>query len=535
MFYKKRLWTVYVLVLLVALGFRLFIALRLPNDEPDDGRVNAQIAINVLEQHVFSHENQPPYVPSIIRLPGYPLFLAGVYKLFGHGNNTAVRVIQAGIDTLTCVLVALVAFQWVGDEERKHRGALIAFFLAAVCPFTAIYVATVLTEVATNFLAVAMVLTATFAFKATDNTDNTENTDRRKIVWWVVSGLIAGLAVLFRPDSGLFAAAIGGTMVLSVLLKRRVKTFFVSAVLFSVAFCVVLVPWTIRNYRVFHFFQPLSPAHGEMPGEFVPRGYLLWLRTWLDDSRYIAPVLWAEDTRPIPITAFPASAFDSNEERERVAALLEKYNHGSASEPSKDEDSQSDEDDQDEQDDQSGDQTEDQTEDETGQDEPEAEPEQPEESDVEMTPEIDAGFAQIGQERRARSPFRYYVALPLRRAETLWCDTHSQYYPFNGELLPLKDLDYDIHQQYWLPLFAALTALYSLLGVVGGALLWLARDRNARTWVLLAALMMFVRLGFFATLENPEPRYTVELFPFLMILAGAGWSRLARSSGRWSG
>jgi hypothetical protein len=123
----------------------------------------------------------------------------------------------------------------------------------------------------------------------------------------------------------------------------------------------------------------------------------------------------------------------------------------------------------------------------------------------------------------------------LRRAETLWCDTHSQYYPFNGELLPLKDLDYDIHQQYWLPLFAALTALYSLLGVVGGALLWLARDRNARTWVLLAALMMFVRLGFFATLENPEPRYTVELFPFLIILAGAGWSRLARSSGRWSG
>ena len=122
----------------------------------------------------------------------------------------------------------------------------------------------------------------------------------------------------------------------------------------------------------------------------------------------------------------------------------------------------------------------------------------------------------------------------MRRAETLWCDTHSQYYPFNGELLPLKDLDYDAHQQYWLPLFAALTALYSLLGVVGGALLWLSRDRNARVWVLLAALVIFVRLGFFATLENPEPRYTVELFPFLIILAGAGWSRLSVSALSWS-
>src|SRR5215470_4401037 len=164
MFQKKRLWSGYALLLLVALGFRLFIALRLPNDEPDDGRVYAQLAVNMLEQHVFSHESQPPYVPSIIRLPGYPLFLAGVYKVFGHRNNTAARVVQAVIDTLTCVLIALIAFQWAVDAERKHRAALIAFGLAAVCPFTAIYVATVLTEVPTNFLAVAMVLAATFAF-----------------------------------------------------------------------------------------------------------------------------------------------------------------------------------------------------------------------------------------------------------------------------------------------------------------------------------------------------------------------------------
>jgi hypothetical protein len=42
--------------------------------------------------------------------------------------------------------------------------------------------------------------------------------------------------------------------------------------------------------------------------------------------------------------------------------------------------------------------------------------------------------------------------------------------------------------------------------------------------LLLAALLIFLRLGFFATLENPEPRYTVELFPFLIILAAAGLS-----------
>lgn len=511
MFQKKRLWSVYALLLLVALGFRLFIALRLPNDEPDDGRVYAQLATNMLEQHVFSHESQPPYVPSIIRLPGYPLFLAGVYKIFGHGNNTAVRVVQAVIDTLTCVLMALVAFAWAVAEERRHRAAILAFALAAVCPFTAIYVATVLTEVITNFLAVAMVLTVTWAFKATEL--------KRSLVWWGVSGLIVGLAVLFRPDSGLFAAAVGVTIVLWFGWRRDFKRLFLSGACLSLAFCLVLVPWTIRNYRVFHLFQPLSPAHGEMPGEFVPRGYLLWLRTWLDDERYIAPVLWSLDTKQLKTSDFPDRAFDSPEERARVAALLDQYNKssGSAEEQAQqsDDSENSDDDEQDQGDDE-------QNQDDSGDEQ--QQPEQPEEADVEMTPAIDAGFAQIGQERRARAPFRYYVVLPFKRAMTLWCDTHSQYYPFNGELLPLSDLDYDIHQQYWLPLFAGLTAIYSLLGVIGAVLLWFWGAEGARRWVILAALLMLLRLGFFATLENPEPRYTVELFPFLIILAGAGIS-----------
>ena len=500
---------IYALLLLLALGFRLFIALRLPNDEPDDGRVYSQIARNVLEQHVYSHDAQAPHAPSLIRLPGYPFFLIAIYSVFGHGNNTAVRVVQAVIDTATCALIALVVFRWVTDERRKHRAAMIALALAAVCPFTAIYVATILTEVPTNFLAVAMALTATFAFKSTIR--------KRTILWWIVTGLLAGLAVLFRPDSGLFAAAIGATLMLSALSSfSRFREATLYAAVFSVAFCLVLAPWTIRNRRVFHVFQPLAPAHAEMPGEFVPYGYLLWVRTWLDDGRYVGPALWAIDMRQVHVEEFPARAFDSKEERDRVAALFEKYNH-----PDGDESEQAGEEqaggDQNDQDDSSGEE----------EDEPEEEPEpdehpQPEDQNVEMTPEVDAGFAQIGQERVARSRFRYYVALPVKRAITLWFDTHSQYYPFNGELLPLADLDYDIHQQYWLPLFAGLTWIYTLLGVIGGWLMWRSRDQNARRWLLMASLLIFLRLGFFATLENPEPRYTVELFPFLMMLGAVG-------------
>src|SRR5678815_1728138 len=119
----KKVWFAYALLLLLALSFRLFIALRLPNDEPDDGRVYSQIARNLIEQHVYSHDSQPPYAPSLIRLPGYPFFLIGVYKVFGVGNNTAVRVVHAVIDTVTCVLIALIAFEWTNDVSRKGAKA----------------------------------------------------------------------------------------------------------------------------------------------------------------------------------------------------------------------------------------------------------------------------------------------------------------------------------------------------------------------------------------------------------------------------
>lgn len=532
---------VYALLLIAALSFRVAVARFLPNDTPDDGKVYAQIARNVLEQHVYSAETEPPFTPTLIRLPGYPLFVAAVYSLFGHNDNGAVRIIQALIDAATCALIALVAFLWEPDEDRKRISSIAALALAVACPFTTIYVATILTETATMFLAAGMCLTATLAFKASF----------KKALWlWITTGLIAGVAVLFRPDSGLFALAIGITLVTAtlghagedrmsskrqVVFHRTMRATYIGAV-FSVAFCLVLVPWTIRNYRVFHLFQPLAPAHAEMPGEFVPRGYLFWLRTWIDDGRYVGPVLWSLDSAPIKIADIPDRAFDSADEKQRVSSLLEKYNHadeeaelftnqpGPQNSPTPEgqaeqNETESDQADQGSEENGADDDSKDGG-DEGDQDDENSAADQPTDQAVEMTPDIDAGFAQIARERISRQPLRYYVWLPLKRAHSLWFDTHSQYYPFEGDLLPLDELDYDIHQQYWLPLFAVLTLIYSLLGIAGAWFLWQTRVFSARLLVLLAALMIFLRIGFFATLENPEPRYVVEVFPFLSILGG---------------
>jgi 4-amino-4-deoxy-L-arabinose transferase-like glycosyltransferase len=553
--FRRREFLTLALLILLAAAFRIAVAHHWPNDAPDDSKIYARIARNVLEQHSYSEAEGPPYEPTLIRLPGYPLFLAGIYKVFGYGNNGAVRIAQALIDTGTCALISLLAFYWEPDEERKRAAAIAALAVAAMCPFTTIYSATVLTEVPTMFLAVAMCVAATKAL-TTEDTEKDAKRFRKRLLWWSVAGLLGGVAVLIRPDSGLFVAAIGLTLLVAgvIRFRKHVRKMFASGAIFSLAFVLMLTPWTIRNWRVFHRFQPLAPAHGEMPNEFVAHGYFRWLRTWLDDERYIAPFLWSLDTDPINMDDVPPQAFDSAEEKDRVATLLEKYNHPNGPQPvnsatpqpsptpqaspiqtpassrppnakptpataQKDSNANANnnaEDTGDESD--QGDET----------DNPN-EPAQPEpHGPVQMTPEIDAAFAQLARERIARHPFRVYVWLPIARAETMWFDTHSQYWPFEGDLLPFEDLDYASHQQFWLPLFAGLTGVYTLLGLLGGWLLWQSGKSSARTWLLLAGLMIFMRLAFFSTLENPEPRYVVEFFPFLSILSGVAIAKIKK-------
>src|SRR5437773_2243652 len=429
--WRRKHWIVLVTLLFLAAFFRISVAHWLANDNPDDGRVYAQIARDVLEQHRYSHDAEPPYEPSLIRVPGYPLFIATVYSVFGHTNNGAVRIVQALIDTATCALVSLLAFLWQPDVRRKPTTALI-----------------------------------------------------------------------------------------------------------SLAFCVVLVPWTIRNWRTFHLFQPLAPAHAEMPNEFIPHGYNRWLKTWLDDPQYIDPLEWELDVEPINIDDLPDSAFDSDEERDRVAALFEKYNHSpaqmsadtstppqvqpgpapqmsptpkdkagaAAASPTQQTSASPNTNSNANQAENSSDENSNDESAENEESENESNESKMPHGSVEMTAEIDAGFAQIAAERIARHRFRYYVLLPAKRARALWFNTHSDFYPFEGTLLPLDDLDYEIHQQIWLPLFALLVAIYTIVGIAGGFVLWASRDPYARLWLLLVGLIVLLRLGFLSTLENPEPQ-----------------------------
>ena len=475
-------------IVALALAVRLVVALGLATDEPDDGRLYTRLAHNLAVEGVYSIDTHAPFHPTYIRVPGYPLFVAAVYRLFGDWNNTAVRAAQAVIDTATCALVALLAWWWAPPGwpgDRRWRAAAAAFVLAAACPFPLIYPATLLTETLALFLGTATVCALLWALAGPIDASR-----GRAMARWSSVGALAGLAALVRPENGLYLAVAGALLIVTAVLAwlrpgaARPRPGVIARAVVNggglvLGFAAALAPWTARNVVVFGVFQPLNPQSVSMPDEFVPAGYEAWVRTWIDHPRYVEPFLFALDAAPIDARAMPASAFDDVAERARVETLLGPYN---APAPDADPDDK-------------------------GAFAPGG-----------MKPALDAGFAELARERVARRPFRQYVALPIRRALALWFNPHADFYPFAGYLVPWRDLDPDRSQQIWLPLFLALLVAWTLAGSAGTRLLW--RSPGGGPIVVLLVLLIVPRLVLLAWLPNPEPRYTVEFFPLVSALAG---------------
>jgi hypothetical protein len=492
-------------LLLVALAFRLALAIGMPNDEPDDARFYTLLARNLLIHGVYSGSPTPPLAPTYVRVPGYPLFIAGIYRVFGVDNDTAVRMVQVVIETATCWSVACLALVLVPSawpQKRRCRVQCAALGLAAVCPFTAIYVTTVLTEV----LAIALGTTiAWFAMRALreDTSDGHRQAGggRGAWAWWFAAGLVGGALTIVRPEGGLLTAGAGATMVLAAVWqwRRRGSRSAARAAARVVRYGVLLVlgflvcdgPWIIRNAKLFGVFQPIAPPTVAMPKDFVTTGYARWLRTWVNEPRYVGPFEFDQDRARFSIDQLPPWAFDSPEERQLVAELFSRYNDG---EPGR----------------------------------RDARPGSANEP-VGITPELDARFETLAWDRIRRHPIRYYVSLPAERVFWMWAGPHSQYYPFNGDLVPLASLDRDMRQHIWLPIFALLTLAWTVAGVAGAVRL--VSEPASRFGLVLLVMLVVPRLALLGSMENPEPRYMVELFPFLSalggVMIGSVWSRWA--------
>ncbi len=71
--------------------------------------------------------------PTLIRLPGYPLFLAGCFKVFGMENYAAAAWVQIALELAGCLLLADVARR-IAPDAMKSGAAHCALWLSALVP-----------------------------------------------------------------------------------------------------------------------------------------------------------------------------------------------------------------------------------------------------------------------------------------------------------------------------------------------------------------------------------------------------------------
>ena len=462
-----------VAALSLGLALRLFFIIHFPF-YAGDTKFYDELARNLLDHRVYGLFVHGQLTPVDMRMPGYPVLLAGLYAAFERSIRV-VMVVQACIDLITCVLTALIAGM-IAPVNSKTRVATIALWMAALCPFTANYTAAVLTEVLATFLTTLAVLAFVIAFERASTNSSNESFGHRarysEAASWLLTGTIVGLGTLVRPESPLLLFAAG--LVLAVYWRHRVdwSKLFLAVSWISLGLILTLTPWAARNARTLGRIEFLAPRYAQTYGDFIPRGFYDWTGTWMVRFKDAYRVTWKLGKGPIRIEDLPASAFDSSAERSRVAALIDRYN-----------------------------------------------------DDLQMSPVLDREFATLARERKLRRPIRTYIEIPLARMATIWFSPRIALLPYSGELWPPAEnwrnnrIDFGVTAA-----FGVLNFLY-----VGMALVEAVRFRKQPSIAFLI-LMVAIRTVFLTQLQTVEPRYVIVCYPVILALGALAWS--GRSAGK---
>jgi 4-amino-4-deoxy-L-arabinose transferase-like glycosyltransferase len=433
-----------------ALLLRLIFLIRFPA-VVTDSFFYGDIAKNWLQHGTYGLSGPDEISPTYTRLPGYPAFLALIFAIFGMEHYRTVLVVQICFDLGTCFFGADIARRLFGPRVAK-----IAFLLAALCPFLANYSAAALTETLEVFFTAAALDCALAGLQ------------KQRIRAWAWCGLFCGAAILLRPDGAMVPFVIGAYLLWKFLVRGYSpplprKYLAQSGLLLIVVSGLPLAPWAVRNWRVFHEFQPLAPRYANEPGEFVPLGFNRWVKTWMAEYTSVEEVYWQVPGAAINAQQLPSRAFEDAQQREETVQVISDYNDA-----------------------------------------------------LHISPELDGRFEALASERIRAHPFRYYIELPALRILDMWLRPRTEMLPSDPRWWEFND------EPKWSALAVALGVInlaYVLCALVG----WL-RWRNT-DWLGLLVLFVVLRSLFLGSLENPEPRYTLEMYPIVILLAAAALAR----------
>ncbi|MGB5108084.1 MAG: glycosyltransferase family 39 protein [Candidatus Zixiibacteriota bacterium] len=225
-------------LLLLALFPRVVAAILIPLEitHGDDPWYYLSIAESVFKGAGFSEGNLLAYRP-----PLYPLYITAIFAIFGE-HITVVQIIQALMAAVSCVFV-----YWFSKRLFGFTAGFLAALFCALYPQFIHYSVGIWSEQLFTFL----MLLSLFLL--------VEGLAKDSKLPLIGAGLAIGLAILTR-DSAVFILFGYLIWILRVSESRRVAIVRFAAV----AVCAVLVvmPWTIRNYKVFGKLVPVSTNGG---------------------------------------------------------------------------------------------------------------------------------------------------------------------------------------------------------------------------------------------------------------------------------
>ena len=414
-----------------------------------------QLATQLQASHRFAY-GPPPAPLTHGMVPGYSLFLAFVARTVPaptvHRHYLRAARANALLDVATALLVALAL------RRRGRLAAGLGFAFVATCPILVYMASFALPESLSTLLLTGALLLALRAGEG------------RPLRHALFAGVVIGLCQLVRSDAVAVVPAVTLALFWSGGPWRR---RLLAAALCGLAALVVFSPWPIRNRIQFDGFYPLRSEWITMRGAERPTGMMDWMRTWATGGvRELYTQFVVEREVPFDMrrkdNILPAM-YDSEAERQRVAALFDAYNRGL------------------------------------------------------LTPEVDAGFRELARERARRAPFRTYVTLPALRLWRMAEPMLEAELPVRSPLLglPAQRGRYTTYQHL---LFAS---------ALVGALVLLRGGRRERQILAVVVVAVATRALLFAyVLPMPTQRYVVEVFPLPMGLAGLGVAAVVLGVGR---
>jgi hypothetical protein len=194
-----------------------------------------------------SYTEHGVFEPSSVQSPPWPLFLAGLFYVFGTGTTaayTAAWLINVVLAAATVPMIYLLVKAFRPDDPRTHAAGLIAAGMFVVWP-TQLFAVTQVQAVC--FITLAVVTIAYLWLRSLE-------TGQLKL--WIAYGILGCFAALTEPVL-LPAMALTGVW---VLLTRRLPMgvrLRNGLILLTLALAII-GPWTWRNYRVHGVFMPIK-------------------------------------------------------------------------------------------------------------------------------------------------------------------------------------------------------------------------------------------------------------------------------------